>query len=326
MVLVKWLQKLPFLTVCYMHMGARGARGYVLKLRLGYICSMGLRIGGGFGLGPVGVGGGFRVGGGRRSRSSGDAGGFFGLVLIALGILAAIVLGLLIICFSIGFLIAHLAGSGGLKSSNRRPWISRFLLSFGVLVAVYLVNRGGLGSVWSNFDFGDNNNTWSDDWRLLYELGLWSLALGLLLSTPAHWMICTKHHPNRNHQQRSAGEYIKKYWLAYTSLSSLIGLGLLIWMFVDEDRMLETPGGLLAFIIIYGVIGGVFLLYRVVPLIFRGLILLASNLTHGFSAPRFSAPLGANDDGSIWSARDEETCLARGGGWDSEYEYCFEKD
>ena len=185
---------------------------------------MGLRIGGGFGLGPVGVGAGFRVGSGKRSSGNNDGGWLYGLLVfavIALGILAAIVFGFLIICFSIGLLIAHLAGSGGLKSTNRRPWVSRFLLSFGVLVAVYLVNRGGLGSAWSNFDFflgEDDEGSFRDDWRLLYELGLWSFALGLLLSTPTHWMICVNHNPNRENKLAPAVEHIANYFFVYSLL------------------------------------------------------------------------------------------------------------
>ncbi len=253
---------------------------------------MGLRIGAGAGLGPIGVGGSFRVGGGRSRGNGGGNGGWLVFVVIALGVLAAIVFGFLIICFSIGFLIAHLAGSGGLKSANRRPWISRFLLSFGVLVVIYLVNRGGLGSAWSNFDFLSEvtyesgrryEGSYSDDWQLLYELGLWSFALGLLLSTPAHWMICKKHHPNSSRQQRSASEYIKNYWSVYSSVLALPGLGLLIWMFVDEDRMLETPGGLLAFIVIYGVISGVFLVWRVGSLLLGKTADKMTDLKHSFS-------------------------------------------
>ena len=213
---------------------------------------MGLRIGGGFGLGPVGVGAGFRVGGGRRSRSSGDDGGGLAFVLwliaVVFAIIATIVFGFLAICFSIGFLVAHLAGSSGLKASNRRPWVSWILHCFGVLAVVYLVNRGELGSAWSNFDFGSSTeyeagrryeNTLSDDWRLLFELGLWSFALGLMLATPAHWVICSRHHPNRRRQLRALGDGITKYWFVSVTALALIGIGISIWM-----RLVKGPDAL----------------------------------------------------------------------------------
>ena len=257
---------------------------------------MGLRIGGGFGLGPVGVGAGFRVGGGRRSRSGGDDGGWaailLGLVAIVLAIFATIVLGFLIVCFSIGLLIAHLAGSGGLKSGNRRPWVTRALLCIGAFTMAYLINRGGLGSAWSNFDFGADTKyeagrryegSMSDDWRLLFELGLWSFALGLILSAPAHWMVCANHHPHRSQQKRSVGEYIKEYWFAYSTLLSLPGLGLLIWILADE-RMLEAPGGVIAFIIFYGVISGCFLLLCACILLLAGVSILFEKFINSFSA------------------------------------------
>ena len=259
---------------------------------------MGLRIGGGFGFGPFGVGTSFRVGGGRRGGSSGDdlaplVEVFLWIIAILFAICVTILFGILFAFFSIGFLVAHLAKSDGLKSSNRRPWVSRILLCLGALAVIYLFNRGGLGSAWSNFDFGSHtdkyssqSHTWSDDWRLLFELCLWSFALGLVLSTPVHWAICENHRPNKTARRLARETAIKKhlgkYGDGYLSVLLLPGLPLLVWMLIAIP---DVSTLLLVLLVLYGVCSGFFYLLHISLFLFKMVDLLINSFSVSFDRP-----------------------------------------
>lgn len=203
---------------------------------------MGLRIGGGFGLGPIGVGAGFGIGSGNRRNGNNDGSWLYPLLwagALVLAIFSFLVLGILIICFSVGFLLAHLMGTSGLRSNSQRPWVSRILLCSGIILSFYLLYRGGINSAWSNFDFGTGyeyrqaegkgyRNTWGDDWRVLLELMYWAFTFGLIFSTPLHWAICARHHTHRKDQANHLADQVLANWSKYLNRFGLVGIGIVL--------------------------------------------------------------------------------------------------
>ena len=161
-------------------------------------------IGGGVGSGPFHLSGG--TGGKRGNSGSSDDGalGFFFmalLVLLMIALVVALFSSFVIASFSLmGPFLLHLMGNTGIKNKEQRSWLGIISTVLGIFGVIYLKNRGGLGSEW-NYVFPDTRYRSYDIGivdllKVIFELCLWSTAIGFLTSVPMHQYVCKTHNPS----------------------------------------------------------------------------------------------------------------------------------
>ena len=157
-------------------------------------------IRGGVGSGPFHLSGGIR-GKGGNSGSSDESGGGLLLLLLAIPLVVAVFSSFVIALFSlIGPLLLHLIGNTGFKNKEGRTWSGIISTILGIFGVIYLKNRGALGSEW-NYVFPDNRYRSYDIeivdlLKVIFELCLWSTAIGFLVSVPMHQYVCMTHNPS----------------------------------------------------------------------------------------------------------------------------------